>query len=83
MLAGTGLFIGCIITGIESALAAEDIEEYCEGPYRNSDNNKACEQLERIYNIVLALTVSICVTRPAKINHVRTKNHRFFVFTLS
>ena len=59
MLAGTGLFIGCIITGVESALAADDIEEYCDSTYRNADNNRACEQLERIYDIVLALTVGI------------------------
>ena len=58
MLAGTGLFIGCIITGVESALAADDLDTYCESGYRNTDNNRACEQLERIYNIVLALTVS-------------------------
>ena len=58
MLAGIGLFIGCIITGLESASAADDINTYCENGYRSADNNRACEQLERIYNIVLALTVS-------------------------
>ena len=58
MLAGTGLFIGCIITGVESAIAADDLDTYCENGYYNTDNNRACEQLERIYNIVLALTVS-------------------------
>ena len=70
MLAGTGLFIGCIITGVESAIAADDLDTYCESGYyntyyntdyntdNNTDNNRACEQLERIYNIVLALTVS-------------------------
>ena len=58
MLAGIGLFIGCIITGVESASAADDINTYCENGYRNASNNRACKQLQRIYTIVLALTVS-------------------------
>ena len=59
VLAGIGLFIGCTITGIEVAIANNDLAEYCDSPFRNPDNNEACEQLERIRRIVIALTVSI------------------------
>ena len=61
MLSGIGLGIGCLITGVESSIAADDIEKYCEDEtsyYYSPDNIEACDKLERIYNIVLALTVS-------------------------
>ena len=61
MLSGIGLCIGCIITGVQSAIAANDIEKYCEDEtsyYYSPDSVEACDKLERIYNIVLALTVS-------------------------
>ena len=61
MLSGIGLGIGCIITGVESAIAADDINTYCEDEtsyYYNPDNVEVCDKMRRIYNIVLALTVS-------------------------
>ena len=58
ILVGIGLFVGCIITGAEAALAANDIDDHCnDNPY-NTDNNRACRQLETIYNVVVAITVS-------------------------
>jgi len=53
-----GLFIGCIITGVQSAIAASDFEESCEDNPYNPDNNRACEQLQKIYRLVVAVTVS-------------------------
>ena len=61
MLSGIGLGIGCIITGVESSIAADDINTYCEDEtsyYYNPDNVEVCDKMRRIYNIVLALTVS-------------------------
>ena len=57
-MAGIGLFIGCVITGVEIAVADYDLADYCDTPSRNSDNNEACAQLERIRRVVIALTVS-------------------------
>ena len=62
------MFIGCVITGIEIAVADSDLSDYCDTPFRNSDNNAACEQLERIRRIVIALTVSM--QGLIKVNHV-------------
>ena len=58
MLAGIGLFIGCVITGIQSAVAEEDLDDFCDSTYSNPSNNEACEQLQTIYRLVIALTVS-------------------------
>ena len=58
MLVGIGLFIGCIITGAEAALAADDFDDHCiDNPY-NTDNNRACRHLQNIHNLVIAVTVS-------------------------
>ena len=63
-MAGIGLFIGCCITGVQTGLANSDLDDYCRDNYYNSrnfyssDNNEVCETLERIYGLVLALTVS-------------------------
>ena len=52
------MFIGCIITGAETALANVDIDDHCnDNPY-NTDNNSACRHLQNIYNLVIAVTVS-------------------------
>ena len=59
MLAGIGLFIGCVITGIESAVAEDDLTDFCNSSYSNPDNNEACAQLEKIQRLVIALTVSM------------------------
>ena len=61
MLSLIGLFIGCVITGVESSIAADDIDRFCEDEtsfYYIPDNVEACDKMRRIYNIVLALTVS-------------------------
>ena len=58
MLAGIGLFIGCAITGIETAVAEDDLDDYCDTTFSNPDNNEACEQLQTIQRLVIALTVS-------------------------
>ena len=49
-------------------MANSDLSDYCDTPFRNSDNNAACEQLERIRRIVIALTVSM--QGLIKVNHV-------------
>lgn len=59
MLSGIGLFIGCVITGIESAIAEDDLADFCDSKFNNPDNNEACEQLEKIQRLVIALTVSV------------------------
>ena len=61
MLTGIGLFIGCVITGIESAVAEYDLDLFCDSTDSNPSNNPACEQLQTIYRLVTALTVSIQV----------------------
>ena len=58
-MAGIGLFIGCVITGVESAIAADDFSTYCEDNPYNEDNNRACEQLQKIRRLVVAVTVSV------------------------
>ena len=68
MMSGIGLGIGCIITGVESSIAANDIDRFCEDEtsfYYSPDNVEACDKLERLYNIVIALTVStqIAITK--------------------
>jgi len=62
-MAGLGLFIGCIITGVESSVASDDLDEHCDDFFPNPDNNKACEKIEEIYRLVLALTVSNIVLK--------------------
>ena len=58
MLTIIGLFIGCIITGAEAGLAADDLNDYCnDNPY-NTDNNKACHHLLGIYRLLISITVS-------------------------
>ena len=54
MLAGIGLCIGCIITGFETAVAEDNLDDYCDSTY----SNEACEQLQKIQRLVIALTVS-------------------------
>ena len=58
VMAGIGLFIGCIITGVESSIASDDLDDHCDSFVNNTDNNEACERLEKIYRLVLAMTVS-------------------------
>jgi len=57
-MAGIGLFIGCIVTGVESSIARDDLDYHCDSFENNTDNNEACERLEKIYGLVLAMTVS-------------------------
>lgn len=60
MLVGIGLFVGSIITGSETTLADDDLNDHCsDNPY-NSDNNRACHHLKGIYNLLVAVTVSEC-----------------------
>ena len=59
MLSGIGLCIGCIITGLETTIAEDDLDDYCDSTYSNPDNNEACRQLQEIQRLVIALTVSI------------------------
>ena len=57
VIIGIGLFIGCIITGVQSAIAKDDLDEYCDGVF-TPENNKICAQIEDIYGLALAVTVS-------------------------
>ena len=58
-MSGIALFIGCVVTGIESEIAEDDLTDFCDSGFSNPDNNEACAQLEKIQRLVIALTVSI------------------------